>query len=524
MKKILSICAILMLCAVTLFAQNSVPVSKTSQATNGVFKTDVDNFADVNAWKNVDINNMFTSISYGSNGVELGFAKNLENGFLGLWLIGDVGFDFTSESTSGSESVDMQATVSYDNSTTSVVTDYSEKGYTENGKGSVFSLGALYGKGDIAYKAAIYYQGNAADSIEKSSSENNTSTTTGTSTGTTTENTSMTTKSEDITDSYILSPAFSVGLNTEKADYYGTVALDIMKNTTSSYSYTETTGQDPVESDEDPEDNDTIAVTIGGGASFDLAAKENLTQKFAVNASGILNFIEDDVVEDDDTEDKIEKINVTKYNKNSISVKPSYSFKYKGDEKLTVGFIAYANMVWNNSTEKNLTSSRNTDSEATSYTNSESETKDFTSEFKLSPYATLAIAYDVIPSKLTFNASTTVVLPTLEYKLITEKATSKVSQVEEQMGVKVTTDTNATGKSSEFTVEGTSVKCAMNFASGFTYNLSKNLTFDATWNIVSDLFNPDLSSNLTGGDDKNIMNTLNKVLVHNVSLGITFKM
>ena len=96
MKKFLSICAILMLCTVTLFAQNSDPVSKTSRATNGVFKTDVDNFTDVNAWQDVELNNMFTSISYGSNGVELGFAKNLENGFLGLWLIGDVGFDFTS--------------------------------------------------------------------------------------------------------------------------------------------------------------------------------------------------------------------------------------------------------------------------------------------------------------------------------------------------------------------------------------------------------------------------------------------
>ena len=392
----------------------------------------------------------------------------------------------------------------------------SSKGYTEGGKGSVFTLGALYGKGDIAYKASIYYEGDAADSIVKSSSENNTSTTV----DTIRESSSMTKKSEAITDSYILSPAFSVGLNTEKADYYGTVALNIMKNTTSSYSYTEITGQDPVETDEDPEDNDTIALTIGGGASFNLKSKENLSQKVAVDTDLILNFIEDDVVEDDDTEDKIEKINVTKYNKNSIYVKPSYSFKYKGDEKLTVGFIAYAHMVWNNSTEKNVTSSRNTDSEATYYTNSESERKVFSSEFTLTPAAALAMAYDVIPSKLTFNASTTVALPSLRYELNTNKYTSKTEAVND-MG---SGNGSSSNKSSSFEVKGASKSLEMILASGFTYNLSKNLTFDATWNIVGDLFNSTLNSKLPEGNDTNIMNTLNQVLVHNVSLGISFKM
>lgn len=505
MKKILSICAFLLLCTVTLFAQ-SVPVSKTSQATNGVFKTDVDNFTNVNAWQNVDLNNMFTSISYSGDNVELGFAKKLENSFLGMWLIGDLGFDFKSTSKKDTSDSDGSTTDS-----SSV-----EKTYTEEGKKSEFTVGALFGKGDMAYKASIYYKGNAADRIYKESSEGSSSVVI----DSITINNSSKTESEEIVDMYNLRPEFSVGLNGEKANYYGTVALDIMKNTTKEYSYKKEGDQEAVENKPDPENDDTIAVTIGGGASFNLKAKENLSQKVAVDTGFVLNFIEDDVVEDPNKDDKVEVINVTKYNYNSIFVKPTYSFKYDGDERLTVGFNAYANMVWNNSTTKYITGSRNTDNEATRYTNSESENKNFSSVFKLTPYASLAIAYDVIPSKLTFNASTKVSLPTLNYTWTTTKTTTNSVTVADS---KETNKTSGTDKSSTFTLTGVSVPCTMNFNSGFTYNLSKNLTFDATWNIVGDLFTNTLNSSLTTGNT-NIMNNLNKILVHNVSLGITFKM
>jgi hypothetical protein len=145
--------------------------------------------------------------------------------------------------------------------------------------------------------------------------------------------------------------------------------------------------------------------------------------------------------------------------------------------------------------------------------------KYFQSNFYFYPYASLAIAYDVIPSKLTFNASTWVALPKLTYTWKTTKGTGDSKTVVNGNNAE---EGSSTSKDSSFTVTGFDTTCTMNFASGFTYNLSKNLTFDATWNIVGDLFNSKLNSTLETGAD--LLTTLNKVLVHDLSLGITFKM
>ena len=266
--------------------------------------------------------------------------------------------------------------------------------------------------------------------------------------------------------------------------------------------------------------NDKISLDLGVGASFNLASKENLTQTLDGYAVFSLAFIDDIVVEDSNKADNIEKTNVTKRGSNYIVIQPSYSFKYKGDERLTVAFNVSANMSWINQTSKQTISSLNTDSAVTSYENSSKKIKNFTSNFMFIPFAKIAIAYDVIPSKLTFNASTSVLLPELVYTWNTSKTTeSSVTVVDGNE----TDKGSSSSKSSTFTVQGYSENCTMNFASGFTYNLSKNLTFDATWNIVGDLFTNTLNSSLTTGNT-NIMNNLNKILVHNVSLGITFKM
>lgn len=520
MKKFLSICAILMLCTVTLFAQNSVPVSKTYESTAGLFKTDVDNFVDLNAWKNVDLNNMFASISYNEyKEVEFGFAKNLEKGYLGLWLIGDVGFDFASKSTSSSSETNMSIESELAGNQSTLLTD-SSKEYTGNGKRSDFTIGALYGKGDVAYRGSIYYQGNINDSNYKYSSDIYSETNDGSGK----KITSTTTEEKNITDRYRLIPEFAVGFDIEKGEKvynsYAKAILDINKNSSSEYSYSKTDDQDAVIEETEPVNGDKISFTLALGTSFDLAEKENLTQKVAVGTSFRMSFIDDNVVEDDDKEDKIEKTNITEKGENYISIRPSYSFNYKGDERLTVAFKTHANISFTNTTEKHTTSTINNDTEVTDYTDETIVEKNFNSHFVLSPYATLAIAYDVIPSKLTFKAASQIRLPYLVYDLTTSEKTVNTKDV---MGDIYTANEDEKTKTSTFDVKGYSMPCSMVFGSGFTYNLSKNLTFDATWNIVSNLFNSTLTSQLSEGET-DLMNTLNKVLVHNVSLGITFKM
>jgi hypothetical protein len=82
-----------------------VPESNTSKSSEGVFGTDVDNLVDVNGWSDIEFKNMFTSLSYGANGLELGFAKALKNSYLGLFLVGDLGFDFESTFSSGKKKI-----------------------------------------------------------------------------------------------------------------------------------------------------------------------------------------------------------------------------------------------------------------------------------------------------------------------------------------------------------------------------------------------------------------------------------
>jgi|GEM_PF-3290475 len=76
--------------------------SKTFSATSGTFKTDVDNFMDVNNWSTVNPKNLFACSGLYSTGLDLGFAKQFHNKknnfYLGAYYNGNLWGDTTSES------------------------------------------------------------------------------------------------------------------------------------------------------------------------------------------------------------------------------------------------------------------------------------------------------------------------------------------------------------------------------------------------------------------------------------------
>ena len=62
---------------------------------------------------------------------------------------------------------------------------------------------------------------------------------------------------------------------------------------------------------------------------------------------------------------------------------------------------------------------------------------------------------------------------------------------------------------------------ALTYTSGLTVTPVKNLTIDCSWNMLQNLFN-NTSSNLSEGNT-NFWNTVNKVLVHNVTFEVSYK-
>lgn len=492
MKKILLGLVISMVSLVSIVAQTTptpkdiatfdvasivVPESNTSKSSEGVFGTDVDNLVDVNGWSDIEFKNMFTSLSYGANGLELGFAKALKNSYLGLFLVGDLGFDFESTFSSGkSENTAADGTV----------TKNEGSGYSESGHGSQFSIGALYGLGDFGFRASIAYKGDAADAYEKEYINN----------------AGTETKTILNTDIWRLYPELAVGYKFALGDYvfypYSTVGIDINKNTV--------TVKDLINDSETKTDNDVISMAIGLGSAVDLPSKDKAFSHSAELATLVSFGFIDKLEENSDVLGVISDA-VTKYNLNTVLLTPSYSLSYDGVDRLSVAFVASADLLWKNSSAN----------QKIVYSGSESGTtknKVYTGTFDMEPSISFGLAYDVVPSKFTFRAAASIDLPTLSCTTDTTRVKSEVTVAGN------TTKQNDKGRDTVWT--GSSSDCAMSFASGFSFNLTPSLMFDTEWAIVSDLFNASFETTLVEGNN-NILNTLNDILIHNMRFGFSFK-
>jgi hypothetical protein len=86
-KVLTSVIALTALCVSPLAAQIT---SNTSNATSGLFSTDVDYFLDVNDWQNVEFGKFFTTMQVGgTEGIGAGFAVNAGSAYLGAGYIGN---------------------------------------------------------------------------------------------------------------------------------------------------------------------------------------------------------------------------------------------------------------------------------------------------------------------------------------------------------------------------------------------------------------------------------------------------
>jgi len=489
MKKNLLICAIVLLSLTNIFAQSVeepkniegvssavFPVSKTWESTYGVFKTDVDNFMDVNSWGNLNLNNLFTSLSYGDNGIEVGFAKKLKNSYLGLSFVGDLGFDFRTTKTTSTTDI-----TGYPSSSTTTIKKWASYA---NDSGEVrttnFALGALYGIGNWGYKASISYYADATDQYNKDSSTSDNKTT-----GTITD-----------TKKWVLIPEFSVGTNIDVFHPYANIGLVFNKDTALTTDLADSANN--IEND-----NDSTLLMFGLGSSMDLPSKGGFSHNVSLGTDFVFGFFKPYETDFDDDNDKTSM--TVKYGAFGLNLAPAYGFNYTGSDKLAIGLNVGANILWGHASAK---VSHATDSYTTN-------SKNGVGVLALTPSLAVALTYDVIPSKLSLKAAAKIGMPELGMDTTSSKSNSTVKFGD--------TENTLSTNEKETSWYGFSSDCYLDLNSGFTFNLTESLSFDATWNIVGKLFNGELGTTLSEGS-VNLWSTLNKVLIHNVTLAISFKL
>lgn len=81
---------------------------------------------------------------------------------------------------------------------------------------------------------------------------------------------------------------------------------------------------------------------------------------------------------------------------------------------------------------------------------------------------------------------------------------------------------NSNAKTTTTTTRWHGDNASVTLSSGFEFKPVKNLSFDCRWNILADLFDNTLSTQLTEGDN-NFWNTVNNLLVHNITVQISYK-
>lgn len=149
MKKIIALAATLALTAALVFAQTS----NTNTATAGLFTNDVDNFMDVHDWNKVNPQNGYWMLGYngqyGTSGFQLGHAHNYKNGYEGIYIDGNLGWDFKNEVTKTTVGETTTKTAVGSKDTTVVQMDY------------------LWANGNNGLLFSLYYGGHAESTTTK---------------------------------------------------------------------------------------------------------------------------------------------------------------------------------------------------------------------------------------------------------------------------------------------------------------------------------------------------------------------
>ncbi len=446
--------------------------------------SEVEDFMDVNAFQDVTFEKVFvyagwsdttnsSSSSTSSNTFNMGVAKNFGSLYTGLFFNADfTGFKntITTETTTNSKKT----------TATGEATD-----------GNGFAISALVGFGNIGIKGSVLFKNGG--------SGNNTGTTT-----TVSDNSTTSTETE-WTQKYELYPEIRAGMNLEVGDIalspYAYFGLDInpnyssTKTTSSSYGTTFT-----------KDDSSHTWILFGLGSGLALPEGEMAAHSFAAALDFAFDTDERNTYSTNSSANTSTK--TTGYGNSIVTFTPEWSVDITPIETVTVSFGASLPFKFINETTAHTTTSVS----GTTTTTEKADTYKNSVTTDIEPSFNADVVWQAA-EKLGVHVGAEFTLPTFEIENSTDYTAN----------LKTNTHTfefkPASSGSSDFNIAWTT---------GLRFDLTKNVIFDASWNIIGDLFNnftnDPTNSGTTTTTTTNFWEIVGKTFFHEVSFLIVIKL
>lgn len=457
MKKVILALFTLSLFGMAFAEQPGTSASRMSSSTQGLFKTDVDNYMSLDKWDSVKPANLFGYLGYdGSHGgINFGVAHQFKPVYLGFYFGGQ--FDEVAFGKKVTENIAAG---------TSVTT----KTTKSKGEGD-FDTGLIFGFGNMAVRPLIHVK------IEHNETSN------------------ADTDPVEITKDqvYNVTPMVDFGMKSKlgkwDAVYSADLAIEIDHDITD---YGNTSNKEKFT------DNSTTNLYLGGGMSLERTDK-NFTHNISVGMENKIYFypsIASSVIVG------TESAAVTQNGRYgyALNLTPSYKLTYPATKTVTLKFMVASPVSMEFGGDEIYTETKGTKL----YNNRETSF-----EMGINPTVTGAVLYQVKPN-LSLNAGIGFHAPEMTV------SSSKQNTVNSTTG-----EVTAVSKSTSLSFDKADGYCAL--SSGLTWNISKNVTLDASYEILANLFGGDLKSDLIEGYSGNFWNNVNKAFVHNIALQVSAK-
>jgi hypothetical protein len=470
-KKLLATALVLAVCFAAVSAAERIdPTSMTNESSKGLFGTDVDDYLDVNEWSNVQPTKMFGFLSYGTSGtgeINTGFAAPIGKFYLGAFFGGQL---HSWKSEVGTRTGAKAGNGSFSASST-----------TANAAPNKASGSVLFGFNNIGILGNITYMPEAGNSTDHHK---------------TLGGLKMT------NNKYTLDVAVKAGFNVAGPK-------DILFKTSAEVGITSKVNKARVVNKTISPDTYAMSnanehdLHINGGVYFDFAHNGPVTQAASLSLNTDWTIYPTHVGRAKAAGTTVDTYMYGRWH-DAIKLEPSWSITYEPEGskvalKAKVGVpIAFDTKIGFNYTKTDGKKAYNTARQHTT-------TIDFTPELKAGlTYAPIA--------KIRFNVGAQVNIPKFGWTI------TKTQHRKEDDG-KVDPDKGGTVRSYGYHFDTADGKIQL--ASGFTWFITQNVTFDANWKLTDNLLNY-FSHQLNKNDD--IWKTINKVLVHEVGFMLSVKL
>lgn len=301
------------------------------------------------------------------------------------------------------------------------------------------------------------------------------------------------TKIEETFNNFVLDTNLKFGMNIDgKNDkvYKNWVTLGLVSDVNK---FEKTTDGKVLNPATDKKETSKYTIKLGAGTYFDYLKKDALTYGFGIglNTGWDINVKRTEEKKTDHGEFE-----------GRMNFDPNWTVTYEPSSR-----FAFKTKIGLNGDIKFNTGKDYTDNDGTKTYDA---SRAYKTGLEFSPSLALGATYQVVPEKFSFNAG-------MEFK--TPKFGWEFTKTDTRNASSGSVDSSAFGVAYTFT----SSTGKIDTHSGFTWMPTKNVTVDANWNLLSNLFD-NFKSKLDEGSTTSIWNTANKIFVHNFGFLVSVKL